>query len=75
MGSSRIVLSKRSFINKRKAQIRAQRVKAFSSYIIRVIAVLKAIYLNNKELTSLGIPSVLFEAIELKEALKEDAPA
>jgi hypothetical protein len=35
---------------------------------------LKAVYLNNKELTSLGAPSVLFKAIELKEALKEDAP-
>jgi hypothetical protein len=36
--------------------------------------VLKAVYLDNKELTSLGIPSVLFKAIELKEALREDAP-
>jgi hypothetical protein len=37
--------------------------------------VLKAVYLNSKELTSLGTLSVLFKAIELKEALKEDASA
>jgi hypothetical protein len=62
-------------MNKRKAQIRAQRVEAFSSYVVRAIAVLKAVYLDNKESTSLGIPSVLFKAIELKEALREDTPA
>jgi hypothetical protein len=37
--------------------------------------VLKAVHLNNKELTSLGILSILFKAIELKEALREDTPA
>ena len=74
-GSSRVVLSKRSSINERKAQIRAQRVKAFSSYIIRAIAALKAVHLDSKELTSLGALSIPFEAIKLKEALKEDAPA
>jgi hypothetical protein len=37
--------------------------------------VLKAVYLNSKESISLGVPSVLFKAIELKEALREDAPA
>jgi hypothetical protein len=37
--------------------------------------VLKAVYLDNKELTSLGALFVLFEAIELKEALREDALA
>jgi hypothetical protein len=36
---------------------------------------LKAVYLNSKELTSLGALSILFKAIELKEALREDAPA
>jgi hypothetical protein len=74
-GSSRVVLSKRSSTNERKAQIRAQRVEAFSSYVVRAIAALKAVYLDSKELTSLGAPSVPFEAIELEEALKEDAPA
>jgi hypothetical protein len=73
-GSSRIILSKRSSINKRKAQIRAQRVKAFNSYIIRAITILKVVHLNSKELTFLGAPSIPFKAIELKEALKEDAP-
>ena len=72
-GSSHIILSKRSSINERKAQIRAQRVKAFGSYVIRAITILKAVHLNNKESTSLGTPSILFEAIELKEALREDA--
>jgi hypothetical protein len=37
--------------------------------------VLKAVYLNSKESTSLGALSILFEAIELEEALREDAPA
>ena len=36
---------------------------------------LKAVYLNSKELTSLGALFVLFKAIKLKEALKKDAPA
>jgi hypothetical protein len=36
--------------------------------------VLKAVHLNNKESTSLGALSILFKAIKLKEALKEDAP-
>ena len=74
-GSSRVVLSKRSSTNERKAQIRAQRVKAFSSYIVRAIAILKAVYFNSKKLTSLGTLFVPFKAIELKEALREDAPA
>jgi hypothetical protein len=38
-----------------------------------MITILKAVYLNSKELISLGAPSVLFKAIKLKEALKEDA--
>jgi hypothetical protein len=74
-GSSRVVLSKRSSTNERKAQIRAQRVKAFSSYVVRAIAALKAVHLDSKESTSLGAPSVPFEAIELEEALREDASA
>jgi hypothetical protein len=37
--------------------------------------VLKAVYLDSKELTSLGALSVPFEAIELEEALREDASA
>jgi hypothetical protein len=36
---------------------------------------LKAVYLNSKELTSLGVLFILFKAIEFKEALREDAPA
>ena len=44
-------------------------------YYIRAIAALKAVHLNNKELTSLGAPSIPFKAIELKEALREDASA
>jgi hypothetical protein len=35
---------------------------------------LKAVYLNNKKSTSLGALSIPFKAIELKEALREDAP-
>jgi len=37
--------------------------------------VLKAVYLNSKELTSLSILFVLFKAIKLKEALRENASA
>ena len=36
---------------------------------------LKAVYLNSKKSTSLGVLSILFKAIELKEALREDTPA
>jgi hypothetical protein len=36
---------------------------------------LKAVYFDIKESTSLSALSIPFEAIELKEAIKEDAPA
>jgi hypothetical protein len=36
---------------------------------------LKVVYLNRKELTSLGALFILFEAIELEAALQEDALA
>jgi hypothetical protein len=35
---------------------------------------MKAVYLEPKTSTSLGAPTALFEAIELRDALKEDAP-
>jgi hypothetical protein len=47
--------------------------KVFSALVAQTITLLKALYLNIKESTSMGILSILFEAIELKEALKEDA--
>ena len=60
-------------MNERKAQIRAQRVKVFSSVIVKVMTTLKVVHFDIKELISLNILSVLFEAIELNEAIKEDA--
>jgi hypothetical protein len=45
----------------------------FSALVAQTITLLKALYLDIKESTLIGIPSILFEAIELKEALKEDA--
>ena len=39
------------------------------------MTILKAVHFNIKESTSLSALSVPFEAIELKEALKEDASA
>ena len=62
-------------MNERKAQIRAQRVEAFSSVIIKAMTTLKAVHLDIEESTSLSAPSVLFKAIELNQAMKEDAPA
>jgi hypothetical protein len=47
--------------------------KVFSALVAQTITSLKALHLDIKESTSMGIPSVPFEAIELKEALKEDA--
>jgi hypothetical protein len=45
----------------------------FSALVAQTITSLKALHLDIKESTSMGILSVLFKAIELKEALKEDA--
>ena len=45
----------------------------FSALVAQTITSLKALHLDIKESTSMGIPSVPFKAIELKEALKEDA--
>jgi hypothetical protein len=47
--------------------------KVFSALVAQTITSLKALHLNIKESTSIGIPSVPFKAIELQEALKEDA--
>jgi len=53
-------------MNERKAQIKAQRVKAFNSVIVKAMTILKAVHFNIKELTSLSAPSIPFKAIELK---------
>jgi hypothetical protein len=47
--------------------------KVFSALVAQTITLLKALHLNIKESTLIGIPSISFEAIELQEALKEDA--
>ena len=60
-------------MNERKAQIKAQRVKAFNSVIVKAMTILKAVHFDIKESTSLSAPSVPFEAIELNKAIKEDA--
>ena len=47
--------------------------KVFSALVAQTITSLKALHLDIKESTLMGIPSIPFEAIELQEALKEDA--
>ena len=46
----------------------------FSKSVVQLIYAMKAVHLEPKTSTSLGAPTALFEAIELRDALKEDAP-
>jgi hypothetical protein len=46
----------------------------FSKSVVQLVSAMKAVHLEPKTLTSLGAPTALFEVIELRDALKEDAP-
>jgi hypothetical protein len=45
----------------------------FSKLVVQLVSAIKAVYLEPKTSTSLRAPTVLFKAIELRDALKEDA--
>jgi hypothetical protein len=45
----------------------------FSKSVVQLVYAMKAVHLEPKTSTSLGAPTTLFEAIELRDALKEDA--
>ena len=47
----------------------------FSKLVIQLVSAMKAVHLEPKTSTSLGAPIAPFEAIELRDALKEDAPS
>ena len=47
----------------------------FSKSVIQLVSAMKAVHLEPKTSTSLGAPIAPFEAIELRDALKEDAPS
>ena len=42
--------------------------------MVQLAYAIKAVYLEPETSTSLSVPTALFEAIELRDALKEDAP-
>ena len=46
----------------------------FSKLVVQLVSAMKAVHLEPKTSTSLGAPTAPFEAIELRDALKEDAP-
>ena len=47
----------------------------FSKSVVQLVSAMKAVHLEPKTSTSLGAPTAPFEAIELRDALKEDAPS
>ena len=47
----------------------------FSKLVVQLVSAMKAVHLEPKTLTSLGAPTALFEAIELRDAFKEDTPS
>ena len=49
--------------------------QVFSKLMVQLVSAMKAIHLEPKTSTSLGAPIVSFEAIKLRDALKEDAPS
>jgi hypothetical protein len=46
----------------------------FSKSVVQLVSAIKAVHLEPETSTSLGAPTTPFEAIELRDALKEDAP-
>ena len=48
--------------------------RVFNDQVVQLVKAMKAVHLENEDTTSLGAPTAPFEAIELEEALKEDAP-
>jgi hypothetical protein len=44
----------------------------FSKLVVQLVNAIKAVYLKPKTSMSLKAPTVLFKAIELRDALKED---
>ena len=49
--------------------------QVFSKSVVQLVSAMKAVHLESKTSTSLRAPIVPFEAIELRDALKEDAPS
>jgi hypothetical protein len=47
----------------------------FYKSVVQLAYALKAVHLELETSTSLGAPTAPFEAIELRDALKEDAPS
>ena len=47
----------------------------FSKSVVQLVSAMKAVHLEPETSTSLGAPTAPFEAIELRDALKEDAPS
>ena len=48
--------------------------QVFSKSVVQLVSAMKAVHLESETSTSLGAPTAPFEAIELRDALKEDAP-
>jgi hypothetical protein len=48
--------------------------RVFNDQVVQLVNAMKAVHLEDEDTTSLGVPTAPFEAIELEEALKEDAP-
>ena len=48
-------------------------MRVFNDIVVQLVITMKAVYLEAKNTTSLGAPTALFDAIELDQALREDA--
>jgi hypothetical protein len=48
--------------------------RVFNDTVIQLVIAINAVHLKAGNTTSLGAPTALFDAIELDQALREDAP-
>jgi hypothetical protein len=48
--------------------------KVFNDTVVQLFTAMKAVHLTDKDTASLGVPTAPFEAIDMDEAMREDAP-
>ena len=50
-------------------------MRVFNDTVVQSVITIKAVHLKAENTTSLGAPTAPFNAIELDQALREDAPS
>jgi hypothetical protein len=67
-------ISIRIFYTQRTRSGRLPNTRVFNDTVVQLIMAMNAVHLEAGNTTSLGAPIAPFDAIELNQALREDAP-